>query len=128
MSGDFLDASAVLALLQGEPGADAVRDALHRDARISAVNFAEVVSKLVGAGVPSDEAVRAAALPELEIVELNADVAADAGVIHAELRLRGLGLADAVCIAAGRAAGASVVTADRQWASLGLDVEVRLIR
>ena len=49
------DASAVLALMQGEPGADKLRD-LQRDAVVNAVNAAEVLAKLVNRGMPPAEA------------------------------------------------------------------------
>jgi ribonuclease VapC len=49
------DASAVLALMQGEPGADKLRD-LQPDAVVNAVNAAEVLAKLVNRGVPAAEA------------------------------------------------------------------------
>jgi PIN domain nuclease of toxin-antitoxin system len=49
------DASAVLALMQGEPGADKLRD-LQRDAVVNAVNAAEVLAKLVNRGMPPVEA------------------------------------------------------------------------
>jgi len=49
------DASAVLALLQGEPGADKLRD-LQPDAVVNAVNAAEVLAKLVSRGMPAAEA------------------------------------------------------------------------
>ncbi len=49
------DASAVLALMQGEPGADKLRD-LQPDAVVNAVNAAEVLAKLVNRGVPPAEA------------------------------------------------------------------------
>jgi PIN domain nuclease of toxin-antitoxin system len=49
------DASAVLALMQGEPGADKLGD-LQPDAVVNAVNAAEVLAKLVGRGVPAAEA------------------------------------------------------------------------
>jgi PIN domain nuclease of toxin-antitoxin system len=49
------DASAVLALMQGEPGADKLRD-LQADAVVNAVNAAEVLAKLVSRGMPLAEA------------------------------------------------------------------------
>jgi PIN domain nuclease of toxin-antitoxin system len=49
-----LDASALLALLRDEPGADKVAAALG-GARMSSVNFAEVVSHFTHAGMPADQ-------------------------------------------------------------------------
>lgn len=51
-----LDASAVLALLQDEPGADIVEDAIDDDAIISAANLAEVLTKMVDAGADVERA------------------------------------------------------------------------
>ncbi len=48
-----IDASALLALLNEEPGADVVAQALP-GAVISAVNLSEVVAKLSQAGMPED--------------------------------------------------------------------------
>ena len=49
------EASAVVALMQGEPGAGKLRD-LQPDAVVNAVNAAEVLAKLVNRGVPAVEA------------------------------------------------------------------------
>ena len=51
-----LDASAVLALLQDERGADAVEDAVDEGALISAVNLSEVLAKMTDAGATAHEA------------------------------------------------------------------------
>lgn len=51
----MLDASAVLALLHNEPGAEMVAKKLP-NAGLSTVNLAEVVTKLVDAGMPLDDA------------------------------------------------------------------------
>jgi hypothetical protein len=49
------DASAVLALMQGEPGTDKLK-ALQPNAVVNAVNAAEVLPKLVSRGMPAAEA------------------------------------------------------------------------
>ena len=53
-----LDASAVLALLQNEAGADVVAKMLPRGA-MSAVNLSEILAKLTGHGMPAGDARRA---------------------------------------------------------------------
>jgi PIN domain nuclease of toxin-antitoxin system len=55
MSEVVLDASALLALLRDEPGAAKVADAIADDARMSSVNYAEVVSHFIHAGMPADQ-------------------------------------------------------------------------
>ena len=60
-----LDASAVLALLFEEPGAQVVRAQL-RTGVIGAANLAEVLAKLSDHGLPAQEAARAVAILGLE--------------------------------------------------------------
>ena len=57
MSEVVLDASARIALLRDEPGADKVANAI-ADARMSSVNFAEVVSHFIHAGMPAARSMR----------------------------------------------------------------------
>lgn len=49
----ILDASALLAYLQDEPGSEAV-DKVLAESVISSVNWAEVVQKTIAGGVESD--------------------------------------------------------------------------
>jgi ribonuclease VapC len=93
-------------------------------AAILAVNWAEVIAK-TAAGVAGDaEALAALELPVLPFV---GGVTEEAGLLLA--RHRGvLSLADCACLATARDRGVPALTADRVWATLGLPVEVRLIR
>ena len=50
MTSVVLDASAVIAVLRSEPGADIVRSALS-DAVITAVNYSEVLKKTIASAV-----------------------------------------------------------------------------
>ena len=122
-----MDASAVLASLQGEPGADVVDAALAGSA-ISMINFAEVVSKLISRGMAGADAVIAARRFGARLVDADEDQAAMAGVIHAATRPAGISMADAFCLALAKRLGAAVLTSDRAWKSLDLGVEVTLIR
>jgi len=122
-----LDASAVLVLLLDEPGAEVVADVL-TDGVLSAVNLAEVLSKLSDRGADvsglADHLAAAGVLVE-PMTE------ADAAVV-AELRRvdtgRGLSLADRCCLALGRRLSVPVLTADRAWSVIRCDVEVRQVR
>jgi ribonuclease VapC len=121
------DASAVLAELYDEPGADVVR-ACKAGARLSALNFAEVVSKLVDNGMQPAIARQMASELPLTIVALDRRGATEAGILRLTMRRAGLSLGDRVCIALAAELGLPVLTADREWARLDLGVEVRLIR
>jgi len=130
MSPIVLDASAALAILFGEAGADAFdRDPRLLDrAVMSAVNAAEVMAKLVAKGVPAERAWSIAAQPVREIVDFNGTHARLAGSLIAETHSRGLSLADRACLALGISLKAAVYTADRHWKGLRVGVSIHLIR
>jgi PIN domain nuclease of toxin-antitoxin system len=122
-----LDASALLALLNDEPGAEVV--ASHLDgAVVSAVNISEVVAKLADAGVPPD--VIRAALDELDLEVLPFDTlhAYAAGELRPLTRHLGLSFGDRACLAVGQVLGRPVLTTDRNWQTLKLPIPVHLVR
>jgi PIN domain nuclease of toxin-antitoxin system len=127
MTETVMDASAVLASIHGEPGADVVCAAL-ADAVISAINFAEVISKLISRGLPEAEAAIAARRFGTLVVDVDEDQAVAAGMIHAATRAAGISMADAFCLALAKQRGAPALTSDRAWKTLELGVEVTLIR
>jgi PIN domain nuclease of toxin-antitoxin system len=122
-----LDSSALLAVLKQEPGADLVR-ARMPGAAISAVNYAEVISKLIDHGMPPDAAAETAMAALLEVSALDQDLAAAAGMLRADTRGAALSLGDRACLALAAHLGAPALTADRAWAQVDVDVEIVLIR
>jgi PIN domain nuclease of toxin-antitoxin system len=122
-----LDASALLALLNAEPGADAVAERLDR-AAVSAVNWCETYAKLRQAGVDGEALVDGFAATGIEILPFDAEDARLAGELAVPSRQAGLSLADRACLALARRHGVPAVTADRTWLSLDLGVEVIGIR
>jgi PIN domain nuclease of toxin-antitoxin system len=114
-----LDASAVLALLQQEPG-DAVVAPLLGRAAWSAVNLCEVAGKLADRGMPALEVQEALDALSLEVHDVDYDL----GLAAAELRRvvpRGLSLGDRTCLALARRLQLPAVTADAEWGHLELD-------
>lgn len=122
-----MDASAVLACIHGEPGADIVRD-LAPGALISAVNFAEVISKLIERGTPANIAAQVAGAMSMEVVAVDAGLGLRMGTMHETTQRRGVSLGDRACLALAERAGLPVVTADRTWLSLNLGLTIRMIR
>lgn len=127
MSSFVLDTSALLALLNEEPGKDLVEEAIG-DCSISAVNYCEVIGKLIDAGVPEDDARQTVDLLNIEIVDFDAKLAFQAASLRAAARRLGLSLGDRCCLALGRARKATVITAERSWSNLKIGAKVKLIR
>lgn len=127
-----LDASALLAMLFGEPGADEVHETLGA-AVMSVANLAEVAAKYRDLGLSSSDLV--AQVPRLGIaVE---DVTVEDAVLQADVRERDvlgsagrpqLSLGDRLCIALASRRGLPVLTADRAWDRLELGVRVIQLR
>ncbi len=122
-----VDSSVALAVLRGERGADFGRPRL-LEGVMSAVNYAEVISRLIDLGAPAANAVAATRDLGMQVAPLDAATAADAGCLRDLTRDRGLSLGDRACLALGRRLALPVYTADRAWAELDLSVEVVLIR
>ena len=122
-----LDASALLALMNDEPGALIVREALY-EAVISTVNLAEVVCKLVDGGVPEAQIFNDLGEWDLSGVPLDVQQAYATGLLRAATRSFGLSLGDRACLSLALQLSSPVITTDRAWAELDLGVEVRLAR
>lgn len=127
MSDVVLDASALLAVLRAEPGAERVEERLE-DASIGAVNLSEVVAKLSGDGAPEAEIRRAIARLELEVRAFDQEQAYAAGMLRRSTRKLGLSFGDRACLALAQLSDATALTADRSWSRLELDVAVEVIR
>lgn len=127
MADIVLDASALLTLFQLEPGADIVAQRVGNSA-VSAVNFSEVVAKLAEKGVP-EAAIRSHLTSlKMQTVAFDVELAYSAGLLRPDTRSLGLSLGDRSCLALAQMLGLPVLTGDRRWRELGLEVEVRLIR
>lgn len=123
-----LDASALLAVLNREPGADKLTPQKLNNAASSTVNLGEVQSKLVSRGLNPDEAWEATLSPIREAVAFTAEHARTAGKLVMHTRGLGLSLGDRACLALGLALNAPVYTADRLWKSLKVGVRIHIIR
>lgn len=129
MSQTVLDASALLALLLDEPGAAIVAQAI-ADARISSVNYAEVVSHFIHAGMPAEQ-VEAMLRPlPLTVIDADQALATRAGNLRAATAKAGLSLGDRFCLALAYRDGLPALTADRQWRGVAdaAGVQVSVIR
>jgi ribonuclease VapC len=123
-----LDASAVLVLLNNEPGADKLTPELLSNATCSTVNLAEVQTKLISAGGAPDEAWEDALSPIREAWPFTDEQAKTAGSLVTQTRALGLSLGDRACLARALALKAPVYTADRSWKKLKLGIRIHVIR
>lgn len=122
-----IDASALLALLNSEPGADKVAGAIP-GAAISALNLSEVVGKLCSAGLPGKSIRQALLGLGLEVVPFDEEQAYEAGMLRTATDGAGLSLGDRGCLGLARKLGLPALTADRSWLKLSVGVTVKVIR
>jgi PIN domain nuclease of toxin-antitoxin system len=122
-----LDASAVIALLEREPGAEVVGQCLP-NADISAVNLAEVVTKLIDRGIDRQEIIDTLREMRMRVHAFDEQSAFASAMLRAATRAHGLSLGDRACIALGIALAQPVLTADQGWARLDVGFKVQVIR
>jgi PIN domain nuclease of toxin-antitoxin system len=122
-----LDASAVLALLQAEPGASRVAAVLSR-AVVSSVNLSEVVAKLADVGMPEAEIHAALDSLGMDVRPFDESLAYRAGLLRPASRALGLSLGDRAGLALAMELGCPVLTRDQQLQALDVPVSVEVIR
>ncbi len=128
MSKVVLDASALLALLNQEPGAQLLTAEVLRDATASTVNLAEVQTKLVREGGDPDEAWELAHAPISGAEPFTAEQAKIAGTLVRQTRTLGLSLGDRACLALAMLLRAPAYTTDKDWKTLKLGVPIHVLR
>ncbi len=102
-----LDASALLAILNQESGAETLTPELLSAAAISTVNLAS---------------------PIREAVPFSSEHARLAGDLVAQTRALGLSLGDRACLALGLALKVPVYTADKSWKKVKVGARIHVIR
>lgn len=123
-----LDASAILAVVYGEPGSEKLTPELLANALVSSVNLAEVHSKLVARGWDVIQAWEDCTSVVDEVVAFSLAQAKSVGSLIPATRSLGLSLGDRACLALALEQKAVVYTADRSWRNLKLDLRINLIR
>ena len=128
-----LDASALLAYLRDEPGAEVVADAIAEGAAISTVNLAEVLSRVADrdgdpsrlVGEMTDRGLLGGAV---SVEPFTDEDAVEVARLRPETRAEGLSLGDRACLALARRLSVPALTADAAWSRLGLEVTLQQIR
>ena len=123
----LLDASALLALIFDEPGAEVVSGILS-DSAIGAVNYSEVLTKLIRRGAAPDEAAEYLSGLTVEVVPFDRELALQGADLAPFAWTHGLSFGDRACLALARRYNVPAVTAESDWDIPGFPVQVRLIR
>lgn len=128
MNNTVLDASALLALIQQEQGAEIIKPLL-KFSVMSAVNIAECLTALQRTGVSPQEALILITDIIATIVPFDIEQAGYVAELQSKVQHKGLSLGDRACIALGIKLQVPIYTADRIWAELQLDgADIKLIR
>lgn len=122
-----LDASALLSLLNDEPGADRVVEVLTRCV-VGTTNLAEVVSKLRERGLSLDEVREALGGLHLDVRPLSPAQAFIIGDLRPATKPLGLWLGDRACLALAMDLQAEMFTTDRDLASAEVGVTITNVR
>ena len=128
MNRTVLDATAILAVINAEPGAEKLTPDLLAGAVGSAVHLAEVQTKLVSRGWTSDDAWEDATSPIREVLPFDEEQARMAGDLVTQTRHLGLSLGDRACLALGIALKVQVYTAEKAWKKVKVGVRIHVIR
>ncbi|WP_353259045.1 type II toxin-antitoxin system VapC family toxin [Prochlorothrix hollandica] len=127
MSKVVVDASAVLALLNQENGSETIAQLID-DAVISAVNLSEVIAKLADAEITEEDIKQILSSLNLEVASFNQEQGFVAGMLRPSTKSIGLSFGDRACLALGISLNLPILTTDRLWANLSLEVEIRVVR
>ncbi len=122
-----IDASALLALLFAEPGAEMVADVIATGAAMNTVNFSEVATVLVRHRKDPHE-ILGPVREQLAVEPFTDGDALAAAALYRSTMKGGLSLGDRSCLALAQRLGGSAVTAEHVWAELNIGVEIQLIR
>ncbi|MCI0519593.1 MAG: type II toxin-antitoxin system VapC family toxin [Chloroflexi bacterium] len=123
----ILDASALLALLNDEAGAEVVQGLLPH-AVVSAVNLAEVITRLSLLGMPMGELHQALDILGVTVIPFDESLAYLAGALATTTKTFGLSLGDRACLALARQTGGIAVTSDLVWQEVKIGIEIQIIR
>lgn len=129
MSNYILDASALLALLNSETGAEVIEPLLTYSI-MGTVNVAEVIAELnKKLDISPEESKEMVSIMIDQIIPLEFDQSIEVGRLRKMTQGFGLSLGDRACIALGIKLNLPVYTADRVWKELQInDLDIRLIR
>jgi PIN domain nuclease of toxin-antitoxin system len=124
----ILDASALLALIQEEQGAEIIKPLL-KFSVMSTVNIAESLTALQRFGISPQKSLTLISDIITLIVPFDLEQAGYVAELQSHVQHKGLSLGDRACIALGIKLQIPIYTADRVWTQLQLNnADIKLIR
>lgn len=123
----MVDASALLALLFDEPGAQAVAEVIAEGATVSTVNLAEVATVLTR-NDRDPIGVLKLLRAQVEVEPFTEADALAVAALYPQVSGNGLSLGDRACLALAQRLHVPALTAERVWADLPVDIAIQLIR
>ena len=120
-----LDSSALIALINDEPGSDRVKRALSGSI-MSAVNVSEVVAVLIRLSMPHDKIHVLIKNLVHAVIPFNEEQAFIAGYLYTETKVKGLSFGDRACLSLGKVKNMPVLTSDRKWSEVDCGVQVEI--
>lgn len=127
MTSVVLDASALLAVMNSEPGADIVRASLV-GALMSAVNYSEVMKKTIERNVAVDSLHALVKTASIDIIPFDTLLAEASAELYPLTKAHGMSFADRACLALGIHRKLIVLTAEKKMRIRNLPITVKLIR
>jgi ribonuclease VapC len=124
-----LDASALLALLRNEPGAERVKSVLKNSA-MTTINFSEVIGFYARRKASEADIRRLLHALPTERIAFDEELAYVVGLMLPETSSAGLSLGDRACLGLARRLNVTALTADRSWSRIAraVGVEIETIR
>ncbi len=124
-----VDASAIMAVMLGEPGAEEVL-AVVRRSLMSAINVSECCARGVERGASANEVMSIIHSCEVQVLPFDLEDALAAAQLREPTRAIRASLGDRACLALGRRHDVPVLTGDRRLAEIdpALGIAIRLIR
>lgn len=126
-----MDASALLALMQDEPGGDVVNQLIvEHECVASSVNIVEVGTRLIDKGLAPVHLGRTLKELDVQTIDFDLEQALACASLRVTTRQAGLSLGDRACLALAQLMKGTAVTADSAWMDIAdvADVKVLMIR
>jgi ribonuclease VapC len=124
-----MDASALLALMQGEIGSEVVDNLLlEQECVVSSVNLTEVATRLIDKGLAPEQLMRVLKEFDVQSIDFDQEQALAAAKLRLATKSAGLSLGDRACLALAQLMQGCAVSADRAWDDVKSALDVKIVQ